>query len=514
MKRGLLAAVILTIGVLGLGMGESVTAAEKSQVLDMQTGESTWINPLCEDASDLSFDTEGADSEAVSATGANEYSSISSAAKYVKKQMLVRASQITFSYSGSGFNSDTLREHMDKILLKACEVTSKPTEGDYLRYQAMRVERSYQYTSTRANVTWKITYASTASQESVMGAEIKKAVKSLKLSNCTDLEKVKKIYDYICENTTYYGDGTNYYHSAYAALLDNSAVCQGFATLFYAMCVESDVEVRCVAGKAYSGGSMGDHLWNIVKIGSKWYNLDVTWDSVYYETGYRYFLQNEDDFVNHYRYDEYDTTTFLNKCPMTDGSYTGAAGKVTLKKVASSGTSTLKLTWGKVNTATGYQIYYAASKNGKYEKLKTIKGGAVTSYKATKLTPGKTYYFKIRAVSNILGSTVGSYSSVVSGKPVPAKVQIENLTAKSKSITASWEKVSGADGYEIIISYKKGEQTKTEKVTVKGGSSLSKKLNGLKSGKTYSIKVRAYKNLKSGKTVYGKFSVTKKKVAK
>ena len=46
-----------------------------------------------------------------------------------------------------------------------------------------------------------------------------------------------------------------------------------------------------------------------------------------------------------------------------------------------------------------------------------------------------------------------------------------------------------------------------EKVTVKGAKTLSKTVTDLKKGKTYYVKVRAYK-LVNGKKLYGAYSKT------
>ncbi|MGN0527693.1 MAG: hypothetical protein ACI4IE_01065 [Eubacterium sp.] len=58
----------------------------------------------------------------------------------------------------------------------------------------------------------------------------------------------------------------------------------------------------------------------------------------------------------------------------------------------------VSLSWNKVSGATGYKIYRATSKNGTYKLIKTISSGSTTSYKNTKLTSKKTYYYKITAI--------------------------------------------------------------------------------------------------------------------
>jgi uncharacterized repeat protein (TIGR02543 family) len=88
--------------------------------------------------------------------------------------------------------------------------------------------------------------------------------------------------------------------------------------------------------------------------------------------------------------------------------------KASLKAVRASSTS-VRLTWGKVEGSTGYEIYRATSSEGTYTKLTET---ASTSYTNTKLTTGKTYYYKVRAY-RLVGKTkvYGSFSAVKYVKP-------------------------------------------------------------------------------------------------
>lgn len=88
-------------------------------------------------------------------------------------------------------------------------------------------------------------------------------------------------------------------------------------------------------------------------------------------------------------------------------------GQVTLKSVTV-GKKQATVKWSKVSGATGYKVYRATSKNGKYKAIKTVKS---TSYKNTKLTKGKTYYYKVRAYRTVNKKAVyGAYSKVKSVK--------------------------------------------------------------------------------------------------
>ena len=70
------------------------------------------------------------------------------------------------------------------------------------------------------------------------------------------------------------------------------------------------------------------------------------------------------------------------------------------------------LSWNKQTGASGYVVYMATSKNGKYKKIATVKSGKV-SYTKTGLAKGKTYYFKVAAYTTSGGKTINSaYSSV------------------------------------------------------------------------------------------------------
>ena len=88
-------------------------------------------------------------------------------------------------------------------------------------------------------------------------------------------------------------------------------------------------------------------------------------------------------------------------------------GTPTLKVTAGSKKATLS--WNKQTGATGYVVYMATSKNGKYSKIATVKGKL--SYTKTGLTKGKTYYFKVAAYSTINNKTIyGEFSAVKSVK--------------------------------------------------------------------------------------------------
>lgn len=94
------------------------------------------------------------------------------------------------------------------------------------------------------------------------------------------------------------------------------------------------------------------------------------------------------------------------------------------------------------------------------------------------------------------------------------KVSVKKVTLKSvknkkgRKVLVSWKKVSNASGYAIQYSTSK-KFKKSVTVKVKKAKTTSTTLKKLKKGKTYYVRVRAYKTV-SGTTYYGKYSSVKK----
>lgn len=87
------------------------------------------------------------------------------------------------------------------------------------------------------------------------------------------------------------------------------------------------------------------------------------------------------------------------------------------------------------------------------------------------------------------------------------KVKLNSVSSvkKKHSIIAKWNKKSHASGYQIYYSRNKSFKKTVAKVLVSGGKTTSYKGKNFTKGKTYYVKVRAYKNV-DGKRVYGKWS--------
>lgn len=114
-----------------------------------------------------------------------------------------------------------------------------------------------------------------------------------------------------------------------------------------------------------------------------------------------------------------------------------------------------------------------------------------------------------RRVTQITSKNVGNTTFYAKWKKVSVrKTTITSFANKSgKKALVKYKAVSGASGYEIV--YSTDKKVKKNRTTVKT-KAKSRTLKGLKKGKTYYVKVRAYKTDSTGQAVYGKYSAIKK----
>lgn len=107
----------------------------------------------------------------------------------------------------------------------------------------------------------------------------------------------------------------------------------------------------------------------------------------------------------------------------------------------------------------------------------------------------------------------GAYTGTItkSFKINPKKTTIKKATSpKTRQLKVSYGKVKGVTGYQVKYSTSKKFTKKTTKTAaVKGAGKTSKTIKKLKKGKTYYVKVRAYKVV-GGVKYYGAYSAVKK----
>lgn len=168
------------------------------------------------------------------------------------------------------------------------------------------------------------------------------------------------------------------------------------------------------------------------------------------------------------------------------------------------------LTWDKQTAANGYEVFKYDASSKKYVLYKNITNPNTNTCKVTGLASNRKYDFKVRAYQiDDSEKTYAPFGAVVSQYTSIAKPKLNSAKSTSKKkIKASWSKVGGASGYQVMWSTYKNfsKNYKTKSVKAK---SLSKTVTAAQSKKTYYVRVRAYKTI-SGKKVYSPWSSTKK----
>ena len=192
---------------------------------------------------------------------------------------------------------------------------------DYLKQNIRQVGYQIKCTPFSLLISYNIQYLTTIEQERLVEQRINEIIELTRVSSKkNDFLKTKFIYDYILSNVEY--DYTYVNHSAYNALFDRKAVCEGCAALLYRLLSKVSVPCRIITGK----GLQEQHAWNIVKIGGRWYNLDVTWD-LYCRwkdrtlINYKWFLKGEQTFMEHSRDTSYSGEDFYALHPMSSEDY-------------------------------------------------------------------------------------------------------------------------------------------------------------------------------------------------
>ncbi len=179
-----------------------------------------------------------------------------------------------------------------------------------------------------------------------------------------------------------------------------------------------------------------------------------------------------------------------------------------ITKIESASTTSLRLTWNKMNAGDGYEIY----RDGKL--LTTISGNSTVTYLDQKLVNGSTHRYQVRMYKEapkadnaakrvkIYGAFSNAVSALVTvGTPVFNEA---NWEVNGNTIKVVWKKMEDAAGFEVYRSTAaNGAYTLVQTITDRTKHSYTDV--NLSPGVTYYYKVRAYVTI-NGTNYYGNFS--------
>ena len=135
----------------------------------------------------------------------------------------------------------------------------------------------------------------------------------------TDWDKELYLHDALAERVTYVESENA--HSAYGALVDGEAVCEGYAEALQYLLHRVGIQSFIAIGSSVNPGSLQPegHAWNYVRINGRYYHVDLTWNDQDSHLYHAYF--NVDDATILQDHAMEDTVFALPECNSLAANY-------------------------------------------------------------------------------------------------------------------------------------------------------------------------------------------------
>ncbi len=465
----------------------------------------------------------------------NEFTDKNAAAEYVKAEMVRRKETITIIYNADTFPNRLTNELYEMARNDTESIDAKTAvEGDYLRYTIVPNTFKSQAgidgkvgNKTSYVFTFNLKYYTSQEEEEAINQSVASILNRFRnqgiTRNSSEYDRIKAVYDYISEtvhyNSTSRPDNGNIRITAYDALVTKEAQCYGQVLGAYRLLKELGIPTRRVNGQAYvdlysSEKKWVNHGWNIVKVGTQWYNFDVTAAGAYFEgygqknlKTYRYLLFSEADAIERYKRSEEhaQNSEFYKQHAMSGQSFEWEPEIPSELELIKSGT-VITARYPAVVGAEGYVLVRSESEKGPFVE---VAQSTTTQCEDKSAVAGKEYHYKVQAYKTVQGYKFYSgYSprrivriADALQLPAPKKVTVTQNTYNSLKI--GWSEVEGAAYYQVYRSdAPNGQYVLLGVYNPDTFSSISRNLG---CGTTYYYKVRAYR-WANGERVYGEFS--------
>lgn len=191
---------------------------------------------------------------------------------------------------------DVLAEHPEIFYADnsvRCSYSTSPSDGKLRQYSLM--------------VNYNYDNATIGKMRNELNEKVNYVINNLIDNSYSEVKKQFIIHDYITQNCTY--DSENYNkntvpaisHTAYGALVKQVAVCDGYSKAMKLLLNKCGIECGVVISNQMA------HAWNYVKIGGKYYQMDVTWDDPVPESNklnYSYFNLSNAEMAKSHQWDQ------------------------------------------------------------------------------------------------------------------------------------------------------------------------------------------------------------------
>ena len=194
----------------------------------------------------------------------------------IYKEILNRNTTIKIKYYGDVGSSKAFKIMLQDVIDELLEFdhyamyifTSMNSKADYIYLQ--NPDGSEGKIQKPIDVTITAGYRTTLDQENYVTSKINEILNQIIEDGMNDEAKVKAVHNYIVRNVEY--DTSLSLFTAYDALYEGKAVCQGYSLLGYRMLNDIGIPTRIISS------AQMNHSWNLVQVDGQWYHMDMTWD--------------------------------------------------------------------------------------------------------------------------------------------------------------------------------------------------------------------------------------------
>jgi len=199
-------------------------------------------------------------------------------------------------------DDDNLISHINNYVHPYNSIGVHPDKKDDDNIKAMRTS-----ISSSGEITIYVEHFYNEDDIKKINSEVDKIIKETITETDDNYDKLKKVHDYIINNTKYDIDAVKKGHSPYdstratGTLLEHFATCNGYTDAMAIILSKLGFKNFKVATTPDEISYESDgHIWNAVYFDNNWVHLDLTWDDPVSDDGkdyiyHKYFLVNNEE---------------------------------------------------------------------------------------------------------------------------------------------------------------------------------------------------------------------------
>ena len=184
-----------------------------------------------------------------------------------------------------------LQEKKEAIDISSFHLTSEKASSIYMEVVFSHPELFYVKTGARIGIVngysstimpYYIDGLLSPETQEAFNARVEEILAETIEADMSPVEMALSLHDYLVLHCAYdwnvannQGEPSYNVYTAYGALMEGNAVCQGYALAYNLLLNKVGIKTDYVTSVIPNQGS---HGWSLVKIGDTWYHVDVTWD--------------------------------------------------------------------------------------------------------------------------------------------------------------------------------------------------------------------------------------------